>query len=347
MGSYPKYGIILLLILFLPWKILFMFIIITGSIFAISASSWFIAWIGLEINIVSLLALFLRKKSPRNSEATLKYFLVQALASAILIFAALLRIYESLFFSSVKEINSLITLRLLIKLGASPFHVWIPQVVEGLRWIFSFIVLSWQKLVPFFLLSLTLFNSYKIFFFASVIISSLIGAVNGLSQSSIRKLLAFSSVNHLGWIISRLVFKISSWLCYFSTYCAILAILIYHVKANNIRSISNFWSSARKKSFVIRSSLIISFGGLPPFIGFLPKWLVLSDLLSQKFNFISLILVMSSLITLFFYLRIIFPGLLMATKRSLFFRTPQKMLNLFFVFNLSGLALTPIMFSFV
>lgn len=347
MGSYPKYGIILLLILFLPWKILFVTTLIIGSIFAISASSWFIAWIGLEVNIVSLLTLFLRKKSPRNSEASLKYFLIQALASAILIFAALLSIYGSLFFSSIKEISSLITIRLLIKLGASPFHVWIPQVVEGLRWMFSFTVLSWQKLAPFFLLSLALLNSYSILFFAAIILSSLTGAINGLSQSSIRKLLAFSSINHLGWIISRLMVKISSWLCYFITYCAILAMVIYYTRTNNIRIISSFWLSARKKSFIIRSRLILSFGGLPPFIGFLPKWLVISDLLSEKFNLISLVLVISSLITLFFYLRIIFPRLLIVTKRSLFFNTPQKILNLFFAFNLSGLALAPIIFSVI
>ena len=347
MGSYPKYGIILLLILFLPWKLLFIVIIIIGSIFAISASSWFIAWIGLEINTVSLLALFLNEKSPRNSEASLKYFLVQALASSLLIFAALLRMQDSLVPISMKEVNSLVTISLLIKLGASPFHVWIPQVIEGLKWLFSFIVLSWQKFAPFFLLRLTLSNTYQVLILATIILSSLIGAINGLSQTSIRKLLTFSSINHLGWIISSLLLKLSRWLWYFLIYCCILAILICFIRTNNLSSISNFWFSRNKRTFMMGSRIILSFGGLPPFIGFLPKWLIISDLFSKNFMFVALILVMSSLITLFFYLRIMFPTLLMRRKNSLLFYNPPKTLYAFFIFNLSGIALAPIVFSLV
>ncbi len=341
MGSYPNYGIILLLIFIIPWKLIFLFFLFTRTIFAASASSWFSAWIALEINILSLLALSLREKSPRNSEASLKYFLVQALASAVLIFSVFLRIHQSFFVFFYKELATIISLSLLIKLGASPFHVWLPQVIEGINWLWAFIVLSWQKIAPFILLISSLKKSFLRIFFISIILSARVGALNGISQTSIRKILSFSSINHIGWILSAIIIKLSLWWFYFITYSFILRIVVAAAKIFNLVSISNFWYSISKGSSISIIILLISLGGLPPFLGFAPKWFVITNLINRNYISVRILLVIRSLVTLFFYLRIIFPAILIGSKVSLRFKLTQKIILYFAAINFLGLRIIP------
>lgn len=300
-----------LLILILPWKIIFLYIIFLGTTIAISASSWIIAWIGLEINILGLLALLIRFKSSRNSEATLKYFLVQALASAILICRAFRGRMLFGFLSSLDFFSNFIFIRLLIKLGAAPFHLWVPQIIEGFNWISSTLILTWQKIAPFVLILLCLEkhnSAITKFMIISIILSAILGAVGGLSQTSLRKLIAFSSINHMGWMLFALINNIFIWIMYFVFYRLILFRLVGLIKIFNISSLSQ---TIMSPSLIPQSSLtltLLSFGGLPPFRGFIPKWLIVSQITNSPA--VITVLVTSSLLTLFFYLRITISNLL-------------------------------------
>lgn len=345
MGSYPNYGFILLLILILPWKLLFIFIIIFGSLFAISASSWFIAWIGLEINILALLALFISGPSSRNSEATLKYFLVQALASAVLISRALSTRNLFSFLSSAWNFSRFILMSLLLKIGAAPFHLWIPQVIEGLSWINNSIILSWQKVAPFFLLSACLERKFRyLIFLTSIILSSTLGAIIGLSHSSVRKIIAFSSINHLSWMLLAVTIRLKLWMCYFISYCVILLSIILLLNSLNLRNISNTRIFSSWVQFSLFISLL-SFGGLPPLFGFFPKWVIIQSI-SNSSLILLIVLVFSRLIALFFYARIMFNRLLKKTyfskptlRQPLYLAVPM-------IINLSGIIIFPILFVF-
>lgn len=344
MGSYPNYGFILLLILILPWKFLFLFILTLGSFVAISASSWFIAWIGLEINILALLALFLSNPSSRNSEATLKYFLVQALASAILISRALTTRNLFSFLSSLNLFSIFIIISLLIKIGAAPFHLWVPQIIEGLSWINNSILITWQKIAPFFLLSACIERKYNIsIIIISIILSSVLGAMIGLTHISVRKILAFSSINHLGWMLASLIVNLKLWICYFFSYCIILLSLINILNLLNIVRINNtrLNNPLRQISLFIT---LLSFGGLPPLFGFFPKWITIQAMVDSSITILT-ILVFSSLVALFFYCRIMFSRLL---KKSFLIKPknyPQKGLVFSLFINLRGIALFPVLFS--
>lgn len=338
--------LVLLLILILPWKILFRFSLIISSIFAVSASSWFIAWIGLEINVLSLLALFLYEKSPRNSEATLKYFLIQALASSMLVFFSFLRIVFSVSSFSF-SLTTLITIRLLIKLGASPFHVWVPQVVEGLSWFNVFIVLTWQKLAPFLLVFYSSASSYKAAVFVCIVLSAIIGSVRGLAYTSIRKILSFSSINHLRWMLSGGLIKISIWRSYFVVYSFLLIMIINILWKFNLNLSSNNWLSMENSNLLVFASILLSFGGLPPFLGFLPKWLIISELIQHRRSIsLAIILVISSLVTLFFYIRIAFPAFTLYKKSTTMWKPYQQIIKTRAAINLSGLILWPLCFMF-
>lgn len=106
----------------------------------------------------------------------------------------------------------LILSTLLLKNGAAPFHFWFPGVIEGLSWINGLILITWQKIAPLILIS---YNINYNFFLISIILSIIIGALGGLNQTSLRKLIAFSSINHLGWILIAIINNELLWFTYF------------------------------------------------------------------------------------------------------------------------------------
>jgi NADH-ubiquinone oxidoreductase chain 2 len=265
---------------------------------------------------LGLLALLIRFKSSRNSEATLKYFLIQALASAILICRAFRGRILFGFLSSMDFFSNFILIRLLIKLGAAPFHLWVPQILEGFNWIGATLILTWQKIAPFILILFCLekCNSVLISFITiSILLSAVLGAIGGLSQTSSRKLIAFSSINHISWMLFALITSGFLWTTYFVFYRLILFRLVGLIKTYNISSLSQ---SALSPSSIPQISLILtllSFGGLPPFRGFIPKWLIVSQMIDSPI--VVTVLVLRSLLTLFFYLRIAINNLLQKSPR--------------------------------
>lgn len=284
-----------------------------GTILTFSSTSWFGAWIGLEINLLSFIPLMINNKNILSSEAALKYFLTQALASAILLIRVILFyiIYQISDFYLLKYANILISSSLLIKRGAAPFHFWFPRVIEGLTWINSLLLITWQKLAPLILFSYTLNDSF--FLFAVVIFCIFFGAIGGLNQTSLRKLMAFSSINHLGWIIIRIIVNENIWLNYFFFYSFLSLTIIFlfnNFKIFNINQIFYlFFNNANLKLLIFLNFL--SLGGLPPFLGFFPKWMVIEALVSINLYFILFLIVSFTLITLFFYIRICYSAFIL------------------------------------
>lgn len=202
---------------------------------------------------------------------------------------------------------------LLTKLGAAPFHFWFPEVIEGLNWANSLILLTWQKIAPIILLMNNKINTQ---FLIVVIISCLIiRTVRGFNQIRLRKILAFSSINHIAWILSTLIISLSIWIIYFIIYCLInlnVIIIFRSTKSFYINQINNIINKNKitKLSFIIN---FISLGGLPPFIGFLPKWLVINWLTNNQLILITFIIIVTTLIILFIYIRIIISSIVISS----------------------------------
>nr|QAX91395.1 NADH dehydrogenase subunit 2 [Parastacus brasiliensis] len=325
--------------LFSSYKLLFLLSLVLGSILSISATSWFSAWAGLELNLLSFIPLISSYNNRLSSEAALKYFLIQALGSAMIIFS-------STFISLFAYLPYLfISLSLLLKLGAAPFHFWFPQVMEGLGWIQAMILMTVQKLAPMFLISYSIlcpFSSGPVFLAA--LISALVGAIGGMNQSSLRKLLSFSSINHMSWMLLAVLINETLWVSYFIFYSLLTfsVVLIFH--ALQLYHISNVMGGTQTLlSRMIPVLSLFSLGGLPPFVGFLPKWIVIQELINSSFVFSLLILLVSSLFTLYFYLRLSLTVLSISpsqNKWSLSNPPLYFILSAFFsFFNLFGLLL--------
>lgn len=289
-----------------------------------------------------------------SSEATLKYFLTQALASNILIFFIIFISFIS--FKNFIKINYIINIIFsscfIIKIGIAPFHFWFPIVIEGLNWINNLILITWQKIAPIILISYCININFFIF---SIIISIIIGRINGLNQTSLRKLLAYSSINHLGWMLAGFLNNQNIWIIYFLFYCFLSISIVLIFNNFKIFNLNQIFSSLNFKN-IIKTIIFLPFlslGGLPPFLGFFPKWLIIEYLISINYIFLLFLLVYFTLITLYFYLRITFASLLLNYNEINWnFNYCYNKSNFFFIslllyFNIFGLIFINLLLFFI
>lgn len=317
MGSYPVYRSLSSFLMFNPSKTLFLITLTIGTLISVSATSWFGAWIGLEINLISFIPLMITHRNILRSEASLKYFLVQALASSILLFSVIIIHLNDIILTSNQFILLIILCSsLLLKIGAAPLHFWFPGTMEGLTWRNCFILITWQKIAPLILLSY-IFNPPS--FILLIIISSiLIGSLGGLNQTSLRKLIAYSSINHIGWILAAIITGENIWIIYFLFYSFLSGSIIFILHSFQIFHINQRFVILTNNPMLkfLLFTLLLSLGGLPPFLGFLPKWLIIHELIIIGQPFITTIIVITTLITLLYYLRLTFSAFLLSYSEA-------------------------------
>nr|YP_010127598.1 NADH dehydrogenase subunit 2 [Platycheirus albimanus]QPP19854.1 NADH dehydrogenase subunit 2 [Platycheirus albimanus]UXF58164.1 NADH dehydrogenase subunit 2 [Platycheirus albimanus] len=293
-------------------KILFIFILMMSTMITISSNSWMGAWMGLEINLLSFIPL-MSDNNLMSNEASLKYFLTQALASSILLFSTILFMYQNNFMMQINEtnyVNMMILSTLLMKSGTAPFHFWFPNVMEGLNWMNSLILMTWQKIGPLMLISYLLI---KFMLFWCILLSVIIGSLGGLNQTSLRKLMTFSSINHLGWMLMSMYSNEALWITYFMFYTFMSFNLIFLFNMFKMFHINQLFSLFMfNKTFKFSLFLnFLSLGGLPPFLGFIPKWLTIQYLTFNNQLFMLTIMIIMTLLTLFFYLRLCYTAFML------------------------------------
>nr|YP_010952541.1 NADH dehydrogenase subunit 2 [Craspedortha porphyria]WMQ52861.1 NADH dehydrogenase subunit 2 [Craspedortha porphyria] len=285
-------------------KMFFLFILFFSTMISISSNSWFGCWIGLEINLLSFIPLISNSNNLLSSEASLKYFLTQSIASMNFLFSILFKLILIKNFEMNNFISIMINSSLLMKMGSTPFHFWFPNISEGLSWFNNLILMTWQKISPMILLSYYMNLNFLYFI---IMLNVMIGAIGGMNQTSLRKLMAFSSINNLGWMIFSIMISENLWLFYFLMYSFLISIMFFLFYMLNMFFINQLFIN--NMNFIIKMNLLVNFlslGGLPPFIGFLPKWIIINFLMFNKFYLLTLIMIMSSLITIYFYIRIIY-----------------------------------------
>lgn len=210
----------------------------------------------------------------------------------------------------INLLNIIFASALIIKRGISPFHFWFPNVIEGFNWINNIILITWQKIAPIILLSFCI-NFY--FFIFAIFCSIFIGSIGGLNQTSLRKLIAYSSINHLGWIIAGIINNENIWKIYFLFYCFLsisIVFLFHNLKIFNINQVFSLFNFKNLEKIIVFIPLL-SLGGLPPFLGFFPKWITIEIIISFNYFFILIFILNFTLVTLYFYLRISYSAFLL------------------------------------
>nr|AMN92751.1 NADH dehydrogenase subunit 2 [Anolis cobanensis] len=282
----------------------------TGTIITVTSHHWLAAWIGLEMNTLAIIPAISSMHNPRATEAATKYFLTQAAASALILFSSMTNAWQTGTWDITNLLYTpshvMLTLALAMKLGLAPAHFWLPEVLQGSTLATALIITTWQKLAPMALIYLTMSSLSTTILMMLGLLSSIVGGWGGLNQTQTRKIMAYSSIAHLGWMttISSIMTNIMilNLMLYLIMTTALFCFLISS-KSKTIQDTTMAWSFSPTMATMTMMTLL-SLGGLPPLTGFTPKWLILEELITQNLIPMATIMAMSALLSLFFYLRL-------------------------------------------
>nr|YP_009312010.1 NADH dehydrogenase subunit 2 [Poropuntius bantamensis]BAV71277.1 NADH dehydrogenase subunit 2 [Poropuntius bantamensis] len=301
-----------------------------GTTLTFASSHWLLAWMGLEINTLAITPLMAQHHHPRAVEATTKYFLTQATAAAMILFASTTNAWMTGEWSindlSNPIASTMFMTALALKIGLAPMHFWMPEVLQGLDLLTGLILSTWQKLAPFALIVQTAQTIDPSLLTLLGITSTLVGGWGGLNQTQIRKILAYSSIAHMGWMIIVIQYAPQLTLVALGTYIIMTSAAFLTMKTSLTTKISTL-ATAWSKSPILASTtalVLLSLGGLPPLTGFMPKWLILQELAKQELPIVATTMALTALISLYFYLRLCYAMTLTISPNTTNSTTPWR-----------------------
>nr|AAP94341.1 NADH dehydrogenase subunit II [Anolis whitemani] len=295
----------------------------TGTIITMTSHHWLMAWIGLEINTLAIIPIISMQHNPRATEAATKYFLTQAAASSLILFSSLINAWQTGTWDitqlSSTQSSILLTMALSMKLGLVPLHFWLPEVIQGSTMFSALIIMTWQKLAPMSLIYLTSNNLSTTILLTLGLLSSMIGGWAGLNQTQTRKIMAYSSIAHLGWMSTIASIMTNILIMNLIIYLLLTMAMFYSLiitESKTIQDMSSTWTNSPYLTILMMLTLL-SLGGLPPLTGFLPKWLILEQLTAQNLIPLSIMMAMTALLSLFFYLRLTYASTLTLSPNTI------------------------------
>ena len=310
---------------------------ILGMMVMISANDLIVFYIGLELQSLALYVLAsFNKDQIKSSEAGLKYFVLSALSSGLLLYGCSL-IYgftgSTNFITISENINStqfgltfgivFILVGLAFKISAVPFHMWAPDVYEGSPTSVTLFFAVVPKIaaltvfirflyVPF----INMIDQWQIIIVFLSIASMIFGAVAAIGQKNLKRLVAYSSIGHMGFALAGLSSGtnegIQSSIIYISIYLIMnlgLFSCLFMMKRNDkyYENIDDLSGLSKNHPLISLSLLIILFSlaGIPPMAGFFAKFYVFTAVIKESMYFLAITGLLSTVIAAFYYLRII------------------------------------------
>ena len=307
-------------------------IVTLSSLLLISAINWLSLYLALELQTLSLFILVaLKRDSAYSTEAGLKYFVLGALSSGLFLFGCVL-LYGLTGEVSIQGVNLLlegeigrifITISLLFKLSVAPFHMWAPDVYEGAPTTITALLATVPKIGVYSIL-VQIGPTTNVILICAVI-SIIFGAIGALNQTRIKRLLAYSGIGHMGFILFGVAIgsfeSIQASFIYMIIY-VIMSICSFSLilSLNLSRGLLVELSGISRNNPVIAMTLAVVFfsiAGIPPLAGFLSKWFILLSGIYGGYYLFSLVVVISSVIAGVYYVRIV---------KLLYFQTDSPLL---------------------
>nr|ATO90352.1 NADH dehydrogenase subunit 2 [Myotis albescens] len=322
-----------------------------GTLIVMTSSHWFMIWVGFEMNMLAIIPLLTKEHNPRSTEAATKYFLTQATASMLLMMAAITNLLYTGHWSIMKLINPtasiMMTMALTMKLGLSPFHFWVPEVTQGIPLMSGLILLTWQKLAPLSVLYMIMPLINMDILLIMSLMSIAIGGWGGLNQTQLRKIMAYSSIAHMGWMLAVLTYNPTMTLLNLYLYIPMTITTFMLLMINSTTTTTSLSQTWNKLPLITTLILItmLSLGGLPPLTGFLPKWAIIQEMTKNNNIIMPTLMTLLALLNLYFYTRIMY-----TTSLTMFptannmkikwqFKNPKRMMSLPLMIMISTLVL--------
>ena len=313
--------------------ILFILFAILGSFVLISSDNFLTAFIGLELQSLSLyLMAAFNTKNLNSNEAGIKYFSLGALSSGFLLFGISMIYFDTASFtfqnldnfSTISEVGlALVLIALFFKVSAAPFHIWTPDVYEGSPTISTLFFATLPKFASLIFLfriyhelNISKIDSLYYIFQIVCAISLLVGVYGAITQKIIKRLLAFSSINHIGFMLLAIMsyqymsegtiffYLIIYLITTFGVFSVILNLRTSDGEITLLTGLNGLKASSRSKA-ISMLVFLFSLAGIPPFAGFFAKFFILSASINDGFYILSVIAVISSVIAAFYYLSVI------------------------------------------
>jgi NADH-quinone oxidoreductase subunit N len=294
---------------------------------------WFLA-IELQSFAFYALASYRTNRSFLQSEAGLKYFFFGSIASSLYLFGLSILYFltghvqlKYLAFYFYFETNPsdlvsisivLLFISLFFKIGIAPFHIWAPQVYTGSSSIITFLFLLLPKIPLIYILYMLLHFEIKPIYYIGVVSSLLIGSIYAFYFSPIKTFIAYSGIANNAFLLAPLfinsLFSFYSFLSFLIAYNTILVILftcfLFLTRFHGVPALNNLrdFIILKKSNLFVAIAITISFlnfAGIPPFIGFFSKIIILMATLSYSLYTINFILLLASVLTVYYYIRVI------------------------------------------
>nr|YP_009945367.1 NADH dehydrogenase subunit 2 [Epanerchodus koreanus]QOE55889.1 NADH dehydrogenase subunit 2 [Epanerchodus koreanus] len=287
------------------FEILYGFMIFYGSLLVICSSSWFVIWFGFELNMVSFIVFF-GSKNKVSLESLFKYFFVQVIGSVFMLFFCVLFSLSGISDFLMGEyylMDNIMFLVMVWKLGGGPFFFWMPAVVEGLSWFGNFVLMTWQKIAPLWIIGLMSFNQMLVVLIGFY--SVLIGCFGGLNQLLMSSIFVYSSISHMGWMFFMSSISFYVMILYYIFYVILSgSLILFFLNSEKVHVNQLYLMKVDLMLMVIFFMGLFSLGGLPPLLGVYPKWLGLLLLLDFGYVFFCFFLLLLGVISLYYYLRL-------------------------------------------
>ena len=340
--------------------ILFILFAILGSFVLISSNNFLTAFIGLELQSLSLyLMAAFNTKNLNSNEAGIKYFSLGALSSGFLLFGISMIYFDTASFtfqnlenfSTISEVGlALVLIALFFKVSAAPFHIWTPDVYEGSPTISTLFFASLPKFASLIFLfriyhelNIPKIDSLNYIFQLVCAISLLVGVYGAITQKVIKRLLAFSSINHIGFMLLAIMsyqymsegtiffYLIIYLVTIFGVFSVILNLRTSEGEITLLTGLNGLKASSGSKA-ISMLVFLFSLAGIPPFAGFFAKFFILSASINEGLYLLSVIAVISSVIAAFYYLSVIKNMFFNESKNELLLDN-SKLSSFIFIFS--------------
>ena len=321
----------------LEFHVLSLFLLL-GVMVLISAANMLTVYMGLELVALPSYALVaLRRDDQRSTEAAMKYFVLGSLASGLLLYgmSMIYGVTGTLSLAEISDItalgsNTLLVLGLIFiiigvgfKLGVVPFHMWVPDVYHGAPAAVTALIVSLPKLAAFAmairLLVDGLGNMHLQWMSMLAVLATLsivLGNLVAIAQSNIKRMLAYSTISHMGFMLLGLLpgsdQGLSAAMFYAIVYAIMAAgafgvIILLSLNGEEAENLEDYKGLSKRSPWLalIMLMLMFSLAGVPVFAGFFAKWLVIQAVIEAQMIWLAVLAVVFSVIGAFYYLRVV------------------------------------------